>query len=313
MIARRTLLAAPALLVASRAFAADPVLRVGDQKGGVQALLKAANLLDGLPYRVAWSQFAAAAPLLEALNANAVDTAFAGDAPSTFALAQGVQARIIGATRGTGRSTSIVVPEASSIRDVAQLKGRRIGTNRGSIGHALVLAVAKRQGWAFADLPVANLLPADAKAALTGGAVEGWSTWNTFVAQAVVQDHARVVVDGRDGLLSGLSFQLARPEAISEKRALLHDFLGRYARAKLWALDHEQDYARALAAEIGVSEEVALWSFRSEGSRPVPIDASVIAGEQGTADLYAEARLIPQKLDAASAFDRSFNAAVAGA
>jgi sulfonate transport system substrate-binding protein len=32
-------------------------LQVGDQKGGTQALLRAANALDNLPYRVAFSTF----------------------------------------------------------------------------------------------------------------------------------------------------------------------------------------------------------------------------------------------------------------
>ncbi len=73
MIARRTILAELATLPFGMANAAAPALRVGDQKGGAQALMKAAGALDGLPYRIEWSQFAAAAPLLEALNAEAIE------------------------------------------------------------------------------------------------------------------------------------------------------------------------------------------------------------------------------------------------
>ncbi len=56
---------------------------------------------------------------------------------------------IQGAAMGGGcelslASTAIVVPDASPIRTAAQLNGKRVGTNRGSIGHALVLAVAAR-------------------------------------------------------------------------------------------------------------------------------------------------------------------------
>ena len=310
MLARRLLLAAPALL-AIRPARAQSVLRVGDQRGGMQALMKAASVLDGLPYHVEWSQFAAAAPLLEAVNANAVDTTFAGDAPVTFALASGVPAKIVAVTRGTGASTAIVVPAGSPIRTPQDLRGRRIATNRGSIGHALVLAAAERFGWGDA-VKIANLLPSDAKAALTSGAVDAWSTWNTYVAQAVLNDADRVVVDGSDGLLTGLSFQVARPEAIAGKSAELADFIGRATRAHRWALDNAALYARALAAEIGVSEAIALRSFQTDRSAAVPIDDQVVADEQRTADRYFAAHVIPQRLDAAGVFERAFNPIVTG-
>jgi sulfonate transport system substrate-binding protein len=307
MIHRRLLLAAPALLLA-RTARAEAVLRVGDQRGGVQALMKAAGVLEALPYRVEWAQFAAAAPLLEAVNANAVDTAFAGDAPVTFALASGIEARIVAAVRGTGASTAIVVPGNSPIHSVADLRGQRVGTNRGSIGHALVLAVAERQGWKADAIPIANLLPADAKTAMAGGSVAAWSTWNTYVAQAVLTDGARVVVDGRDGLLTGLSFQIARIDAIAAKRAILADYIGRVAKARRWALANPEAYAQVLATEIGVSPAIALRSVTTESAASVPIDAAVIADEQRTADRYAAARVIPAPLDAKAAFDPQFNA-----
>ena len=63
MTTRRMVLAGLAALPLGEARAAAPVLRAGDQKGGAQALMKAAGALDGLPYRVEWSQFAAAAPV----------------------------------------------------------------------------------------------------------------------------------------------------------------------------------------------------------------------------------------------------------
>lgn len=48
---------------------AEEVLRVGDQSGNARPLMEAAGVLDGLPYPLAWSEFPAAAPLSEALNA----------------------------------------------------------------------------------------------------------------------------------------------------------------------------------------------------------------------------------------------------
>ena len=314
MISRRTLLwtAAPALAFAASAAAADTLLRVGDQKGGTQALMKAAGALDGLPYRLEWSQFPAAAPLLEALNAGAIDLAFAGDAPTTFALAAGLRGRIIAPIRTTGAGTALMVPRESKIRSVADLKGHSIATNRGSIGHALVLSVLAAQGWSASDISLVNLMPAEAKTALSTGAVDAWCSWGVYVAQARLVDQARVVVDGSNGLLTGLSYLVAADAAIAARRPALLDFARRLAVARRWATAHPDAYARVLAAEIGTTEPVARLIFDTENPVPVAIDAQVIDDEQKTADLYFNARLIHTHLDAPALFDASFNESLAG-
>ncbi len=58
--------------------AAAATLNVANQKELLHALCNAAHALDGAPYSIAWSEFPAAAPLLEALNAGAVDAGVAG-------------------------------------------------------------------------------------------------------------------------------------------------------------------------------------------------------------------------------------------
>lgn len=287
----------------------DTVLRMGDQKGGSQALMEAAGVLRGLPYTIEWHQFPAAAPLLEALNAGAVDSAFAGDAPTIFALAAGLPAKIIAANESGGRSAAIVVPPDSPIHSVVDLKGKRIGTGKGSIGHFLVIAVLAKQKWTPDAIDLAFLQPADAKAAFTRGAIDAWSTWTVYVAQATIHDGARVIVDG-DGLLSGLTFQTATETAIVTKRAALADYLHRLAVARRWAVGHVADYAAVWAKDTGASPEVARRALQLSPTLPVAIDGKLIAEEQRVADLYQSAHVIPPRLDVTKSFDSSFNRAL---
>ncbi len=311
LLSRRALLAGSAAMLAGAAapLSPDTVLRVGDQKGGCQAVMKAAGALSDVQYKIEWKQFAAAAPLLEALNADAVDIAAASDSPTTFALAAGVKGKVIGATRGSGGGTSIVVSANSPIQTMADLRGKKIGTNRGSVGHALVLAVAEKLGWQAEDIHIANLMPADAKAALASGAIDAWSTWNTYVAQARLNDGARVVASGA-GLLSGLNFQTATVTAIDARPAALADYLRRLNIAWRWAAANPDAYAAVLSAEIGVSVPVAKLAFQTDIPVPVAIDDGVVAAEQRTADRYLSAKLLRERLDAGPVFDRSFNGAV---
>ncbi len=289
----RALLTVLALLVALVPARAEDVLRVGDQRGNARALMEAAGVLDGLPYRLAWSEFPAAAPLLEALNAGAIDAGGVGDAPFTFAAAAGVPVKAFLAFRNRQDGLAILAAADSPIRTVADLKGRRIATNRGSIGHQVVLAALEEAGLPADAVTLSFLPPADAKIALASGSVDAWATWEPYTSTAELAGLVRVVRDG-NGITPGLSFAVASDAALKGKRALLADFGERLARARAWALGDPAPYAKVWSKLIGLPEAVPLRWFGRAQYRNVPIDEAVIADEQANIDLYVRAGLIPK-------------------
>ncbi|MFK5598359.1 ABC transporter substrate-binding protein [Methylobacterium sp. HMF5984] len=289
----RALLTVLALLVALVPARAEDVLRVGDQRGNARALMEAAGVLDGLPYRLAWSEFPAAAPLLEALNAGAIDAGGVGDAPFTFAAAAGVPVKAFLAFRNRQDGLAILAAADSPIRTVADLKGRRIATNRGSIGHQVVLAALEEAGLPADAVTLSFLPPADAKIALASGSVDAWATWEPYTSTAELAGLVRVVRDG-NGITPGLSFAVASDAALKGKRALLANFGERLARARAWALADPAPYAKVWSKLIGLPEAVPLRWFGRAQYRNVPIDEAVIADEQANIDLYVRAGLIPK-------------------
>lgn len=114
-------------------------LRIADQKGGMRSQLEAANALQNLPYDIKWAEFPAAAPLAEALNAGAVDAGIIGDAPLLFALANGAPVKAIAVDKSNPAGTAVLVSPGSAIKTAAGLKGKRIATGKGSIGHFVAL------------------------------------------------------------------------------------------------------------------------------------------------------------------------------
>lgn len=127
-----TLLAATfSLTLASSAFAADTViLRVGDQKGGNRSLLEISGLAKDLPYKIQWSEFPAAAPILEALNAGVLDVGYTGDLSFLTVYAAGAPIKAIGGTRANADTQAILVRNDSLIRTAADLKGKRLAGTR---------------------------------------------------------------------------------------------------------------------------------------------------------------------------------------
>ncbi|MEJ1975365.1 MAG: PhnD/SsuA/transferrin family substrate-binding protein [Acetobacteraceae bacterium] len=137
---------------------AAPVLRIGDQRGGFKSVMTAAGVLDGAAF--SWNLFAAASPLLEALNADAIDCGGVGDAPFAFARAAGTPIKVFAATRSPGASTAILVHDDSPYHGFADLKGKTIAAAKGSVGHFLVVAARDKAGMTASDIKIAFLSPA---------------------------------------------------------------------------------------------------------------------------------------------------------
>jgi sulfonate transport system substrate-binding protein len=306
----RLVLAAALLAGAVGIADAQAVLRVGDQKGNAQAVMEAAGALKDVPYKIEWKEFAAAAPLLEALGAGAIDTGLVGDAPFTFAAAANVPVKAIAAIRQSGEGLAILVPEKSPIQNFDDLRGRKIATGRGSIGHQLILAALEARGWTANEVQLVFLGPSDAKVAYSQGSVDAWSTWEPYVSQEEVLFKSRRVLTA-EGLTPGLSFTVATAEAIRDKREALQDFVRRLTAARAWSQDHVDGYAQTWGRLMNIPSAVAVnWLSRAK-IRIAPIDDAVVADEQSTIDLYFRSALIKQKLEASAIVDRSFADAIA--
>jgi sulfonate transport system substrate-binding protein len=290
----------------------DGVLKVGSQRGATKSLLLASHALDGAPYRVEWSEFPAAQHLLEALSAGAVDTGEVGDAPFLFAYGAGSKihvAHVVRTSGADGSVVSIVVPRDSKLRSAEDLKGKRIATGRGSIGHYLLLRALEKANIRPDQVTVVFLDPGQSKAALASGSVDAWSTWGPYVGIAVLQDHARILVPGT-GLVNSIGFQAAADSAIASKHAILLDFMTRLSRAELWANAHREEVAQILSKETGLPPDVALFTTKARGNyQPSIMDAALVQEEQQALDLYKSAGAVSTVRGVDRAFDTSFNAA----
>ncbi|SDS50753.1 ABC transporter substrate-binding protein [Bradyrhizobium canariense] len=305
----RGILVAGLLLSAVASAGAQTTLRVGDQKGNSQAVMEAAGVLRDVPYKIEWKEFPAAAPLLEALGAGAIETGLVGDAPFTFAAAANVPVKAIAAIRQSRDGLAVLVPKDSPIRDFEGLRGKKIATGRGSIGHQLILAALESRGWSLTDVQIVFLAPSDAKVAYSQGSVDAWSTWEPYVSQEEVLFQSRRVITA-EGITPGIGFQVASPDAIRDKRPELGDFLRRLTAARAWSLTNVNAYAETWGRLMNIPPAVPLnWLSRAK-IRIALIDDGVVADEQKTIDLYFRSGLIKQRLNAGDIVDRSFSDAI---
>ncbi|MFE2012238.1 ABC transporter substrate-binding protein [Streptomyces sp. NPDC059491] len=286
------------------------VLRVGDQKGGSEAVLRAAGELDDLPYRVTWSTFTSGPPLLEAVNAEAVDIGGVGNTPPVFAAGASSKITVVAATHGDSAGEAILVPKDSPLRTARDLKGKKVAVAQGSAAHYQLIAALAEAGLTLGDIHPTLLQPADALAAFSGGKVDAWAVWDPYTSQVLESGRGRVLADGR-GIVNGLAFQVAAPAALAdkEKAAAIGDYLERLRRAQDWVFKHPDAWAKVWAKETGLPYAVALAAVkRSNGTRvPVALDDAAVASEQRIADTFARLGLIPRTFRFDDFVDRRFN------
>ncbi|HEY3685425.1 MAG TPA: ABC transporter substrate-binding protein [Streptosporangiaceae bacterium] len=272
-------------------------LRVGDQKSGAQPLLQAAGQLKNVPYKITWSEFTSGPPLLEAVNAGAVDVGQVGNAPPVFSAAARSDIRIIyGFTAGL-KGQTIEVPKNSPIHTIAQLRGKRIAVAKGSSAHFHLLSVLTKNGMTMADIKPQFLQPGDALAALTSGSVDAWAIWDPYSAQAEADAGTRVLVDGT-GYANGFSFQVSSKPILADKAkvAALRDYLTRYQKSMTWVNAHPKGWAKVWSQVTGMPQNVTLRAAHRRHLAPIPLNAATLANEQRVADAFSDAKQIPGRV-----------------
>jgi sulfonate transport system substrate-binding protein len=284
----------------------EVTIKVGDQAGQTKARFEAAKALAGAKYKVEWSEFAAAAPLLEALRAKAIDIGGAGDAPILNAIGGGAKIKVVSASRSvTNQGLALLVPKDSPIHSVADLKGKAVSpTTKGSVGHFLTLGLLKKNGLTASDVNLTYLQPADAQAAFNSGKIDAWGTWDPYTA--IVQNKGgRVLADGT-GISKGLGFYAGSTEALADraKRAAIADFIKRIGASLDWANANRNDNVKLVAQLTKLPEDVVRIQTTRGATNLVPLDDTVVADLQDVADTYYDAKVLPTKLNVGTYFDK---------
>ena len=309
-LARRSLVgAAAAALLPRRVHAADKVLRIGVQKYGTLIILRERHILEQAlqpsGWSVTWSEFPGGPQLMEALGAGALDFGTVGEAPPIFAQAAGSPLLYVGFEPPSPSGEAILVPKGSRLQSVADLKGRTVALNKGSNVHYLLVRALVSAGLTLSDINCAYLAPADARAAFERGSVDAWAIWDPFLSAAQAATEARVLVDGSGvgghALAPNRQFFLATKAFARNQPDLLRTLNGHIDATDQWAEQHQEAAAKLLASSMGLSLPVIARAMGRMGYGVHPLTPDVVADQQAIADTFYNLRLIPEKLNVASA------------
>jgi sulfonate transport system substrate-binding protein len=290
----------------------DLSLRAATYRGNLETFFQAAGVAD-TPYKLAKSEFASGNLIAEAINAGALDVGGMSEIPPIFvAGAPGNQVRIVAVLQGDVNNQVVLVPKDSKAQTFADLKGKRIGYVKATTSHYILLRLLAEAGLTWTDIKPVALTPQDGLAAFSSGSIDAWIIYGVIVQQAR-QAGARVLRTAL-GILSGNYLIAAAKSAIDDevKRQALGDYLGRYAKVADWVNADGARWAQARSAATGVPAALYLREFqeRSGPTRLIKVSDGAIASQQGVADAFAAAGLIPGKVDVRPLWDDRLGSAL---
>ena len=291
-----TVLAAPGLALAQKA---PRILRIGHQKGWL-SLLKGRGTLEKrlapLGVSVSWTEFNAGPVQLEALNVGSIDFGDVGEAPPIFAQAAGAPLVYAGATVPRPQLEAVIVPKASPIQKVSDLKGKKVAFNKGSNVQYFLVKLLEKNGLKYGDVTPIFLSPPDARAAFERGAVDAWLIWDPFLAAAQKTLDARLLVDA-SGVVNNRAYYFTSRDFATHNTDVLKIAIEEINAIDTWVSQNKSAAAGELSAVLGLEPRITeLYVNRSEFGT-APVTREILAEQQAIADTFFELKLIPKKLN----------------
>ena len=276
-------------------------LRIGFQKSAtVLFSLKGKGILEtvfqGTGGSVTWSEFPAGLPMVEALNAGAIDVAYVGEAPPVFAqAAKGSTVRYIAYDPYGVEAEGIVVHKDSPIQTLADLKGKKLAVQKGSNAHYLSVKAIESAGLQVSDVDISFVKPSDGRAAFEKKNIDAWAVWDPFLAAVEVDAGARVLTSAK-GLAPNRGYYLASKEFIEKHPEAVKTFLNELKKESEYVKKNPAEVAKFLSPALGVDAAILEKAEKRRDYGILPLTEEVIAKQQDIADTFAKLKLIPQPI-----------------
>lgn len=283
----------------------------GKGESDTRILLRLAGLRpDG--FDLSYAEFQSGQLVIEALNGGSLDVGGMSEIPPVFALASAVQSfKQVAVLRGDVNNQVVLLPKGSRIASLADLKGKRVGYVRATTSQYFLIRMLQSVGLGWGDITPVALGVSDGASAFSAGALDAWAIYGYPIQRAIATEGARVLATAK-GFLSGNYIVAAHVDALADpaKARRVGDYLRLLRQGYAWATSHEAQWAQAVATSVGVPVAYIRDQFaqKSAGYALLPVTPAAIASQQGVADLFAEQKLIPRRVDVRPLWDDRYTA-----
>jgi sulfonate transport system substrate-binding protein len=223
----------------------------------VSMLLKDKKLLekefskDGIS--IVWVQTLGSNKALEFLSAGSIDL---GSTAGAAALVGKINGNPIKSIYVYSRPewTALVTRKDTPIAKIADLKGKRVAVTRGTDPHIFLVRALQSVGLTEKDITPVLLQHPDGKTALIRGDVDGWAGLDPMMAQAEVEDGAKLFYRNKEANTWGILN--AREEFLKDHPDIVRRVLAVYEEARKYSLANYDEERKVFIAATKLPEPV---------------------------------------------------------
>src|SRR5215813_9260328 len=206
---------------------------------------------DGISIR--WVQTLGSNKALEFLNAASIDFGSSAGAAALVAKINGNPIKSI-YVYSQPEWTALVTRKDTTINKIADLKGKRVAVTRGTDPHIFLVRALLSVGLTERDITPVLLQHPDGKIALIRGDVDAWAGLDPMMAQAEIEDGARLFYRNKDANTWGILS--TREQFLKDHPDLVQRVLGVYEEARKYSLAHYDDLKKSFIAVTKLPEAV---------------------------------------------------------
>ena len=216
-----------------------------------QGLLEKEFAKDGISIR--WVQTLGSNKALEFLSAGSIDF---GSTAGSAALVSKINGNPIKSIYVYSRPewTALVTAKDSKIATVADLKGKRVAVTRGTDPHIFLVRALLDAGLSEKDITPVLLQHADGKTALIRGDVDAWAGLDPMMAQAEVEDGAKLLFRKADANTWGILN--VREQFLKGYPDVVRRVLATYEEARKYSLANYDDLKKTFVAVTKLPDTV---------------------------------------------------------
>jgi NitT/TauT family transport system substrate-binding protein len=214
-------------------------------------------------YDIQWKNFTSGAPLTNEMVAGKLDLGSMADFPGSFNGAAfekaGKKSLFITVLSGSvqGSGNGIVVPKASPVQSLAELKGKTISVPFASTAHGMLLRAIKAQGWELdKDITVVTQAPEVAGSALQSNKIEAHADFVPFAELFPHRGFARKIFDGSQAQSPTLHGSLVDADYAKKYPEIVTAFLRAAIEADRIIAAEPEKYSELIAKVTGIEAEV---------------------------------------------------------
>jgi sulfonate transport system substrate-binding protein len=206
---------------------------------------------DGI--KVRWVQTLGSNKALEFLNAGSIDF---GSTAGSAALVAKINGNPIKAIYVYSRPewTALVTRKDSAISKIADLKGKRVAVTRGTDPHIFLVRALLSAGLSEKDIQPVLLQHPDGKIALIRGDVDAWAGLDPMMAQAEIEDGAKLFY--RNAAANTWGILNVREQFAKDHPDLVKRVLAVYEQARKYSLAHYDELKAVFITVTKLSDKV---------------------------------------------------------